>query len=328
MMIGAAVVVAILTIGFLYETIGRQRDRGIPITGRLIDVGGYRLHMTESGSGTPPVVVITGAGDSSYSWIHIRKEVARFARVITYDRPGTGSSDLGPAPDAVRSVEELRTLLTRSGIAGPYLLVGHSLGGIFARLYAKQYPDEVAGMVFVDSTHEFVLKDAKFRKAFAAFPYVFPVIKGMARVGFFRFFGDFLKVIPTVQEGRYYREVLSPEEYRQWAGSVYRLVASNAAVAESKALFPIVEEANRQLEAELDGPQFGALPLAVLTNPAMGESWNEMHRELAGRSTNSVHHMCDRKGHNLQMVRPELVVDAIRWVLGEIQPHADQENDA
>lgn len=310
--------VVMLCLGFLYETIGRLRDRSVPMSGRLLDVNDYRLHITESGSGTTPVVIITGAGDSSYSWLHVRKQVAHFARVVTYDRPGSGSSENGPAPDAVRSVEELRTLLERAGIPGPYLLVGHSLGGILARLYAIRYPDEVAGMVFVDSTHEFLLEDAKFRQTFAAFGTLAKISRSISRFGILRFLGDVLGVIPMYPERRYYQEVLSQDEYRQWVTNVYGNLAGTGGIAEAMAVFPMLEEAKRQMQAGIDGPQFGNRPMAVLTNPGFGEGWVEMHRELAARSTNSVHHVSDRKGHNMQMARPELVVDAIRHVLQQL----------
>lgn len=311
--------VAILGLGFLYETISRQRDRSIPMTGRLVDVGGYRLHVTESGidSGGPTVVVIHGAGDSSYSWLHIRNEVAKFARIVTYDRPGIGSSDPGPAPDAARSIAELRTLLERAGIPGPYVFVGHSLGGLFARLYAIRYPDEVAGMVLVDSTHEFLLQDAKFLKTMAAIGSLAKVSKVIARFGILRFLGNVLGVMPMYPERRYYQEALSGEEYRQWTSIVHQNTAGDGVPAETRAIFAILQEANRQMKTGAEEPQFGATPMAVLTNPGFGANWAEMHRELAARSTNSIHQICDRKGHSVQMTRPELVIDAIRHVLAE-----------
>jgi len=129
-----------------------------PPPGKLIDVGGWRLHLNCTGKSsgkTPTVVLESGAGDFSVDWGLAQPEVARFARVCSYDRAGTGWSELGPRPRTWRQVAyELHTALQKAGEKGPYVLVGHSLGGLLIRVYANQYPKELAGMVLVDSTHE------------------------------------------------------------------------------------------------------------------------------------------------------------------------------
>ncbi|HJQ33074.1 MAG TPA: alpha/beta hydrolase [Pyrinomonadaceae bacterium] len=123
--------------------------------GRLVDVGGYRLHLDCAGAGGPAVVLIAGAGDFSFDWSLVQPQVSRFARVCAYDRAGLAWSDLGPTPRTMRQdAYELHTLLARAGVAPPYVLVGHSIGGLIARVYAAQYPREVAGVVLVDSTSE------------------------------------------------------------------------------------------------------------------------------------------------------------------------------
>lgn len=130
----------------------------IPATGRLVDLGGWRLHLNCIGErrGTQPIVLLeAGAGGFSVDWSLVQPEVAHFARVCSYDRAGLGWSDLGPHPRTLRQVVwELHALLSAAGERAPFVLVGHSYGGILARLYAFTYRDEVAGLVFDESGHE------------------------------------------------------------------------------------------------------------------------------------------------------------------------------
>ena len=123
--------------------------------GKLIDLGGYRLHLNCTGNKGPTVVLIAGAGDFSFDWSLVQANIAQFARVCSYDRAGFAWSDPGPIPRTMKQEAfELHTLLNAAHIKGPYILVGHSLGGLVTRVYASQYPQEVAGIVLIDSTHE------------------------------------------------------------------------------------------------------------------------------------------------------------------------------
>jgi pimeloyl-ACP methyl ester carboxylesterase len=142
--------------GIVYQAIASARDaQRYPPLGRLIDVVGYRLHINSTGEGTPAVVLDAGVCDCSLNWCLVQPEVAKFTRVCSYDRAGMGWSDAGPSPRTSEViVRELHTLLTNAGIAGPYVLVGHSFGGYNVRLFAHDYPEEVVGLVLVDSAHE------------------------------------------------------------------------------------------------------------------------------------------------------------------------------
>lgn len=312
-------VLVLLAAGFVYEQFARWQAGRRPLPGRLVEMGGYRLHLTDSGNGAPTVVVLHGAGESSFSWVHVAREVARFARVVTYDRPGLGRSDPGPGPDASRSIAELHTLLAKAGLPGPYVLVGHSLGGVIARLYATRYPDEVAGMVLVDSTHEFLKDDRSFRQSFAVIGAMLKVFRFFSAFGLPRLLGEVFGFFPMYPESRFFVQQVTRNDYHDWAGAVCRNLRGEAGLREFAAAMPILEEASRQMQSGADGPQFGNMPLVVLTNPGNGEGWIEMQRELAGRSANSIHLVSDRPGHNLQMPRPELVVEGIGQVVAQLQ---------
>lgn len=123
--------------------------------GRMVDIGGRRLHLVCVGSAFPTVIFESGSGEGWYSWALVQNEVGQHFRACSYDRSGIGFSDPDPRPRSVRIlINDLHELLRRSGENGPYVLVGHSLGGLLVRRYAMTYRSEVAGLVFVDSAHE------------------------------------------------------------------------------------------------------------------------------------------------------------------------------
>ena len=121
-------------------------------SGNRFDIGGRTFFLSCTGTGSPTVVLEAGGGNTAATWAEVQPEVARFTRVCSYDRAGLGQSD--PAPAGVRTVQDsvadLHALLAAADISGPYVLAGHSLGGLIVRLYASQYPEEVVGLVLVD----------------------------------------------------------------------------------------------------------------------------------------------------------------------------------
>lgn len=123
-----------------------------------IDVGGYKLTLLARGQGTPTVVIEPGTGLAaveSGEWKAVCDEVAKKARVCLYDRAGLGTSDAAPMrPRTSRDIaRDLHALLVNAKVPGPYVLVGHSIGGLNVRVFADMYPDDVAGVVLVDATH-------------------------------------------------------------------------------------------------------------------------------------------------------------------------------
>ena len=147
-------VLALASIGATYANIAGTRDQAaFAAPGKLYDVGGHRLHLDCHGHGSPTVVLSNGLGGVSAGWARITGPVAATTRVCAYDRAGQGWSDDAASPrDGVQSAEDLHTLLAEAGEHGPYVLVGHSTGGTYAMTYAARYPEQVAGLVLLDSS--------------------------------------------------------------------------------------------------------------------------------------------------------------------------------
>jgi pimeloyl-ACP methyl ester carboxylesterase len=130
-----------------------QTEAAYPPPGKLVDLGGYRIHLYCTGSGTPTVMILGSGG--SFDWGLVQPEVAQFATVCSFDPAGTAWSDPHPAVTCTQRIDEIHCLLGRAGINGPLVLVGHSIGGAIARLYAARYRRSVAGMVIVDHAGQF-----------------------------------------------------------------------------------------------------------------------------------------------------------------------------
>lgn len=145
-----------LVVGTRYESLGRKRDQQlIPRIGQSIDIGGRTLNIYCSGAGSPAVIFDSGAGSPGYSWGEIQPQIAQRTRACWYDRAGEGWSDPGPFPRTSAAIaRDLHELLARANVPAPYVLVGHSFGGLTARVYTGLYPTEVAGMVLIEAAHE------------------------------------------------------------------------------------------------------------------------------------------------------------------------------
>ncbi|MGW4410480.1 alpha/beta fold hydrolase [Nonomuraea sp. NPDC004702] len=154
----AAAVAAGAAIGsLLYQVLGERADRRrFPPPGELLDVRGRRVHVWLEGDGDgPALVVVPGIGTDCLEWAVIQRQLVPDHRVLLYDRGGLGWSDWVPGPrTASELADELHAVLEAAAVSGPYILVGHSLGGAIIRLYTARHPERVAGLILVDSTHE------------------------------------------------------------------------------------------------------------------------------------------------------------------------------
>src|SRR5437762_235457 len=194
-------------VGGSYETIQEQVDRSVTaMPGHLVDVGGRRLYVHCTGSGSPTVVLVSGLAETSVYWGGwIAPAVAQNTTVCAYDRAGQGRSDPPASPqDGAAVATDLHALLDHAQIPGPYVLVGHSTGGVYVRVFAARYPDQVAGIVFLDSQPnealtglpDFPSQYSTLRRATALFP-------TLARLGVFRLVNQFASdplPVPTRDE--------------------------------------------------------------------------------------------------------------------------------
>jgi pimeloyl-ACP methyl ester carboxylesterase len=306
-----ALIVVLVASGASYEAIMAAGDASrYPARGQRVDVGGYRLHISCIGNGSPTVVLDAGQGGFSLDWSLIQPELATTTRVCAYDRAGYGWSDPSPQPRTPRQIaEELHTLLVNAGIEGPYVLVGHSAGGKHVRLYATRHPQDVAGIVLVDARTEYVdanrspdalAAEHKQQRRFQRTIWV------AARIGLVRPFWAALwpKVWSATQN-------LSAERRTEIGVLQARSQQIKTVLREDAFL----TQDNSQLNS---AASLGNVPLIVL---AAGQSvehdplWQEAQEQLARDSLNAKLIVASGSGHYIHWEQPTLVVDAIRQVV-------------
>jgi pimeloyl-ACP methyl ester carboxylesterase len=275
------------SIGGGYETVREAMDaNAYPMPGQLIDVGGHRLHLSCTGSGTPTVVLEPGGGEMSSNLGWITPAGARDTRVCVYDRAGRGWSDpAGTAQDGTQIATDLHTLLQHGNVPGPYVLAGHSFGGLYVLTFAARYPDEVAGMVLVDST-----APASAAKPGTASPYdggsydvmgrVSTLASVSARLGLSRLYGQ-------LEHGSL------PPRSRDGAR------ASNATASHVRSTIDEYVQANASTEQAASLGDFADKPLVVLTAGSGSDATHSAKQnDLATLSTNSVHRVIDGATHD------------------------------
>ena len=299
--------------------------------GRLIDVGGFRLHLNCSGQGNPTVILESALGGSSLSWSLVQPPVARFGHVCSYDRAGFGWSDAGPLPrTASRIAEELRTLLDRGSVAPPFVLVGHSFGGLVMCIFARRYRRDVSGLVLVDPAHpedwinpapkEQIKIDRGIRLCrygmSAARLGVARIVGGFASIGALGVARGLVKVVSRGGLSREDEGILAPIwrlplEARRPLRRFWTLPRFYEALG-SQIEF-ISESAREALEASADG--YGDLPLVTLSSTDPGDYRIRQQEELARLSTRGRHIVASNSGHWIPLDQPEVVIGAIHDVL-------------
>jgi len=272
------VLLALAAIGGGYQTVAAATDaRAYPMPGRLIDVGGHRLHLNCTGTGSPTVVLEPGGGETSSNLGWITPAVARTTRVCVYDRAGRGWSEPATTPqDGAQIATDLHTLLHRGGVPGPYVLAGHSFGGLYVLTFAARYPDEVAGLVLIDSTApeppaSTAPASAAQKGSYDASGRVSTLLSTVAGLGLGRLYGQVAEGgLPPRSTGEVRASVATAGNLRS---TIDEYVQASSSVHQAAAL-----------------TNFGAKPLVVLTAPVGQQAgWTPVQNHLATLSSNSAH---------------------------------------
>ena len=281
----------------------QMRANQPPAPGTHVWVGEHRLHLDCQGSGSPTVVFDAGLGGSSLDWSLVQPEVASFTRACAYDRAGYAWSDPGPMPRNAKSiVGDLEQLLGNASVAAPYVLVGHSLGGLIVQHFARQNPQRTAGLVLVDATHE-----DQFRRLRETV-----VPSGSTRTRRW-------SLITTTDS--YAIPDGLPEEIKRLAG---------AFVARPQSIVVVRSELTF---LRTSGPLSSSawlpdVPLVVISHRLVApadstregqfeKTWMELQQELAALTRRSQHVIATTEDHHIHIAEPQTVIDAVRGVVDQ-----------
>jgi pimeloyl-ACP methyl ester carboxylesterase len=298
---------ALAVLGTIYQAIATEIDqRSYFPPGEMVDVGGHSLHIDCLGEGSPTVILEAANLGMSAHWIWVQQQLAQTTRVCVYDRSGLGWSERGPNPrDAKQISTELHTLLTNAHTEGPYVLVGHSYGGLYTQMYAARYPDEVAGMALVDSSHpEQFTRSPEGRAMYKRTRRIGAVIPWLTRLGVIRL----TNLYPAHRD-------LPPQQREQ----IEAFNSSTQHVVTTVKEFRATPETNAQVRGT---GSLGNKPLAVISAGEQAPDWLEMQGELAALSPNSTHRVVaggthdsllyDKDHAQLTSAAIEQVVQAVR----------------
>jgi len=309
----AIVVTAALMLGAAYEQFGQWRHKRLfPQIGRSVDIGGRSLNIFCSGEGRPAVIFESGAGWSGYTWVYVQRQVARHTRACWYDRAGYGWSDPAPHPrDSSAIARELHQLLHAAGVTPPYVLVGHSFGGLNVRLYNGIYPQEVAGLVLVDST-----QPASESAGTAPPPSFGPLFRLLRSIGLLRLITDEAPGPPpkgvSEQEWRVATS-FHPQTLVESTKELYSQSAQQAGTAQGLGSRPLII-----MTAGLPPPADN--PVHARQARARQSRWIEQQGELARLSTNAKQ-IVVQAGHCIHCDAPESVIEAIAEVVQQTRQH-------
>src|ERR687893_2992419 len=273
---------ALAVIGAIYQAIATQIDqRTYSPPGEMVDVGTHSLHINCLGEGSPTVILEAANLGMSAHWVRVQQQLAQTTRVCAYDRAGMGWSESGPEPRDARQVSsELHTLLEGAGIEGPYVLVGHSYGGLYARMFAARYSEEVAGMVLVDSSHP---------EQFSRSPEGRAMYEQTRRMGAVL---PFLTRLGAIRLSNYFPA--HPDLPSQQRAQIEAFNSSTQHVVTTVEEFRATPETTAQVRST---GSLGDKPLAVVSAGEQPSSWLEMQEELATLSPNSIHRVVDGATH-------------------------------
>jgi pimeloyl-ACP methyl ester carboxylesterase len=315
------IVAGLLGAGWIWQIWAQRNDRRrYPPPGRLVDVGGRRLHLVcAGGEDGPSVVLEAGAGDDSTVWREVTQRAAAFARVYAYDRAGQGWSDAAPKGRTFEErADDLAALLERVGAPPPYVLVGHSYGGYIVRLFARARPASVAGIVLVDASEEAFAFSEAGRSGARSFASHMSLLAWAARFGL-------LRARMMLSRCRLVHRRENPEDRQCELDALSCRTERYAAAADEMSAYDLVPPA---MTKPGGFGSLGVLPLVVISrshdDPERGTrpdpDWRRAQQRLVGLSSQGRHIVAPHSGHMIPLTEPELIADAIRDLLPRPAP--------
>lgn len=319
-----ALLLLLIIAGALYEAWERHKAaRLYPPPGKLVDIGGRRIHIDCRGTGSPTVILESGLGSGgSVDWARVHDALARHTRTCAYDRAGIMWSDPRPGPQNAATVaEDLHAALAAAGIDGPLVLAGHSIGGPYTRVYTGRYGDQVAGLVMVDASHP----------------------DQVARLG---------RVVKANVDPTQLAWMVRIANALSWTGAVRLMTGGDVPNLPKDASARIAAYSSGSIKgagAELEGfhqtmdqaravRSFGDRPLIVLTAMApltaaqrkglnltpqdgarMKQAWKALHTEMAALSSRGRQQIVPDSGHYIQIDRPDVVIAAVEQVVDAVR---------
>jgi pimeloyl-ACP methyl ester carboxylesterase len=325
----AGVLALVAGLGALYQIFGTRRDaRLYPPPGRMVDLGSHRLHVLESGSGPRTIVMEAGLMSTVLSWSELQQQLAKSYRVVCYDRAGLGWSELGPMPrTADQIVDELRAMLQRAAISPPYILVGHSFGGLTMPLFAARYPEETAGMVLVDpvAPAEWNPPSEHDRKQTRIGAKVCRRAALLSRLGILRFVAFLLKAGAKGPGGRLVRWISrgAPAESGSVSSPWFTALPQNE--KDMARIFWVHEKFALTIASQLENLPASASrvaefrvfcdkPVVILSARTAPEHRQREHAAMARTLPLGQHVLANNSNHWIMQEQPELVLRAIDHV--------------
>ena len=315
-----------VVLGLLYQSQGTRRDakRFAPI-GRLVDIGTHRLHMVESGKGSHTIVLEAGLMSTVLSWTELQRELSRSFRVVSYDRAGLGWSELGPMPrTADRIVDELHTMLEKAGIPPPYLLVGHSFGGLSMPLFASRFPEKVVGMVLVDAVAplEWDPPSSQDQRLSRIGAKVCRRAAFLARIGVIRFVAFLLTTRARMAAARLVRLISrgTPADAGSVTSPWFSALPKNE--KDMTAVFWVQPKFALTIASQLENlpasasrvgelGEFCDQPVVILTAKTASRRRREGHEAMARHLRHAEHVLANESNHWIMQQQPDLVLSAI-----------------
>jgi pimeloyl-ACP methyl ester carboxylesterase len=313
-----ALVILLLITGFIFERISRNDAEKIKPDGNFVEVDNHRLHYYKKGNGGPTVVFETAFDPAGHlQWFHIQQELPKTYTTVSYDRAGILWSERGQNPKSGKEMaKDLHLMLEKANVPKPYILVGHSFGGTLVRFFVDQYPEEVAGVILVDSQYP---DDKRYLS-----PELYKMVNQGLPSGFLKFANNFglarlmfKGMFPNARQYEYQNSIMPALLYK----------SADAVLEEQEHMASIKKEASKIRS-------FGNIPLLVLTAAdkkrydssikneklkiEMIDAWNKMQQDLLSLSTDSKQISVPNSGHYINQDQPEVVEKAINDIMDKI----------